>query len=130
MRGEVIEKHRLAGLDDRQRGFSRLVEVERVDGAYRAAFHYEALAAMTERMTIKESVLPELVKALHARGFTQLRSRLSFRGGEYLGSQGLWVEYPDFPHAATGAGRLSRLVDALRRWWSRPHVTDSEDCHG
>jgi len=130
MRGGVVAEHQLAGLHDRRRRFSRLVEVERVDGAYRVAFHYEPLAAVTERWTIKETALPDLVKALHARRFTQLRSRLSFCGGLYLGSQGLWVEYPDLPHAATGARKLTRLAGAFRRRWSGSCVRDSEDCHG
>ncbi|MGH7411262.1 MAG: hypothetical protein ACREJ6_09450 [Candidatus Methylomirabilis sp.] len=37
----------------------------------------------------------ELIRLLHQRGFAQLRTQLSFRGGTYFGSQEPWVEYPD-----------------------------------
>ncbi len=35
---EELDKHQLAGLDNRERGFSRPVEFERVEEGYRAIF--------------------------------------------------------------------------------------------
>jgi hypothetical protein len=39
--------------------------------------------------------IDELVRMLRGRGYTQLRSRLNFKGAAYLGTQEPWIEYPD-----------------------------------
>jgi len=36
-----------------------------------------------------------LIHTLQSEGYRQLRSQMSFRNGVYLGSQEMWVEYPD-----------------------------------
>jgi hypothetical protein len=36
-----------------------------------------------------------LIRLLQDRGYTQLRSRLTFRGECYLGDQEMWTEHPD-----------------------------------
>ena len=112
MTGDVPEKHLLAGLDERARGFSRVVEVETRDGAFRAIFRYEALALESAGAESPAAALSEMVRLLQERGCRQLRTRLVFVGGVYLGSQELWVEYPDPEPAPAG-----RLVDLLRRTW-------------
>ena len=91
---QQAEKHLLAGLDERERGFSRLIEIEPAAGEYRASFQYERTMIVSHQAT-KEAALGELIQMLHARGYRQLRSRLSFRAEGYLGSRELWVDYPD-----------------------------------
>ncbi len=120
---DTIEQHHLAGLDERGRGFNRLLALEQVDGRYRASFRYEALVVVTEPVDRPEEALAQLVRTLQGRGFTQLRSRPSFRGGAYLGTQECWVEYPDGTQPAGATGALSRAWARLRRqvdgWFGR-----------
>jgi len=51
-----------------------------------------------------------LITQLQDRGYTQLRSRLQFRGEAYLGNQELWEERPD-PELK---GIFARLLQAIR----------------
>jgi len=95
MSPDGIEKHLLSGLDQRQRGFSRQVEIEPEEGGYRASLQYEKLAVRSERRSTKEEALLELVERLQESGYRQLRSRLNFRGGSYFGSLEPWFEYAD-----------------------------------
>jgi len=95
MAAGVVEKHQVAGLDERSRGFNRLVEVEQREGAYCASLRYESTVVVGEGGDTTAAALRELIGLLQARGYTQLRSRLSFNGTLYLGSQEPWIEYPD-----------------------------------
>jgi hypothetical protein len=92
---EAFDAYRLAGLDDRERGFSRPVEFDRVGEGYRAILRYESTNVLTEPHANQEAALLVLIETLQARGYRQLRTQLSFRNGAYLGSQASWVEYPD-----------------------------------
>jgi len=116
MANEAREKHLLAGLDERLRGFTRTVDIERREGAFRAIFRYEALVVESAGAESAAAALAEMVKSLQERGYTQLRTRLNFLGGAYLGSQETWVEYPDPERPAEPVGRLVGLV---RRMWER-----------
>ncbi|MGH7251403.1 MAG: hypothetical protein ACREIK_06060 [Nitrospiraceae bacterium] len=109
----VMEKHQLAGLDERARGFSRLVELERLESTYRASLRYEAAIVVSEDVETKAAALHELIGCLQAKGYTQLRSRLSFNGENYLGSQEPWIEYPDPEREPPPS---SGLVGWVRRW--------------
>lgn len=112
----VVEKHQLAGLDERARGFNRLVELERREGGYRASLRYETAIVVSEDVETKATALHELIGRLQAKGYTQLRSRLSFNGGNYLGSQEPWTEYPDPEREPPPS---SGLLGWVRRWWYR-----------
>lgn len=116
MPDDVVEKHQVAGLDDRARGFARLVEIARLEGAYRASLRYETTVVVTDGAETKPAALKELIHRLQARGYTQLRSQLSFNGGTYLGSKEPWIEYPD-PERPPEPGR--GLFGWFRRWWRR-----------
>jgi hypothetical protein len=111
MSGGIVEKHQLAGLDERARGFNRVVEVHRIERMYRAVLKYEATLVAVESDGSKHAALQTLIRQLHANGFTQLRSQLSFRGADYLGNREPWIEYPD--------PRASRLPGILARWFGR-----------
>ncbi len=95
MGNEIVEKHQVAGLDEKERGFSRQIDVERLDGGYRAILRYEQTLVETAACDTSVQTIDELVRLLRERGYTQLRSRLNFKGAAYLGTQEPWIEYPD-----------------------------------
>lgn len=111
---EAFDKYQLAGLDDRDRGFTRLVEFEQAGDGYRAVLKYEAIRVRTEPHATQEIALLALIQTLQSRGYHQLRTQMSFRHGVYLGSQEIWVEYPDAPqNSRQSGGLLARLLSWL-----------------
>ncbi len=111
---ESAEKHQVAGLDDHDRGFNRIIELVLSEGSYRAVFRYERTMVVSGNFVTQAEAINELIRLLQQRGFSQLRSQLSFRGGTYFGSREPWVEYPD-PRGAFISARgffrwLRRLV--------------------
>jgi hypothetical protein len=114
MDGERLDKHQLAGLDDRERGFSRPVEFERVGEAYRAVLRYETVRVTTDEHPTQDGALTILIQALHAQGYRQLKTQRSFRDGIYLGSQELWVEYPD---PLEPEPEPSGFFDKMKNWF-------------
>ncbi|MBM4121607.1 MAG: hypothetical protein FJ249_03315 [Nitrospira sp.] len=117
MRITIAEKHQVAGLDERERGFNRLVEIGLAEGSYQASLRYETTLVMTDRCETQTAALGELIRLLHERGYRQLRSQRSFRDNRYLGSQEQWIEYQD-PELPGGrhrgiSGWLGRLRQAL-----------------
>jgi hypothetical protein len=116
MTQEIIEKHQLAGLDEHERGFNRVVELEGADGRCRAVLRYETTLLATNDCATPTDALGELIRLLHARGFQQLRSQLSFREHTYFGSREPWIEYPDPERSVRSLGSvLARLSGWLRR---------------
>lgn len=106
----ALERHELAGLDDRERGFSRMADLNPDTQGYVARLQYERAVVAGEPSDTPAGAVVHLVRALHARGFRQMRSRLSFKEDEYLGSQEPWVEYPDPPPPPRGVGTLRRRI--------------------
>lgn len=92
-----IEKHQLAGLDERERGFNRPVECQAGSAGFCAVLRYETTRVAAEHPESSVEALKELVQVLHRQGYRQLRSQLSVKNGVYLGSQEPWIEYPDPP---------------------------------
>jgi len=123
MSEQAQEKHQLAGLDTRERGFSRPVVFEKSDGKYQAILRYETTRVVTTAHDTQGAALEELIRMLQGQGYSQLRSQLSVREGAYLGSQEPWIEYPD-PARGTEqeGGWLKRLF--------RSFLRQSEDTHG
>ena len=123
MSDQAQEKHQLAGLDIRERGFSRPGVFEQADGRYQAILRYETTRVVTTAYDTPGAALEELVRTLQGQGYSQLRSQLSVREGAYLGSQEPWIEYPD-PARGTEqeGGWLKRLF--------RSFLRQSEDTHG
>ena len=112
---EGLDKHQLAGLDDRERGFSRTVELERVGDCYRAILRYETVLAITESHPTQDIALLTLIQSLHARGYRQLKTQMSFHSGVYLGSQEGWVEYRDpLPLEPKPSGYMAKILNWLR----------------
>ena len=111
-----VEKHQLAGWDARERGSNRIVELECLGMTYHAVLRYEDGRVVTEGQLTEAAALRALVRQLHALGYTQLRSQLSFRGATYFGSKEPWIEYPDPERLSEqSAGLLGRLLGWLRR---------------
>jgi hypothetical protein len=116
MSDQTQEKHQLAGVDTRERGFSRPVVFERIDGGYQAILRYETTRVVTMAQDTPGAALAELVRTLQKQGYSQLRSQLSVLEGAYLGSQEPWIEYPDPERPPeTPDGLLSRLFGWMRR---------------
>jgi hypothetical protein len=110
----LFDRFQLAGLDDRQRGFTRPVELEQVDGQYRARLRYESTQVVTAPSATEQAALLGLIHDLHARGYRQLKTQLSFRKGRYLGSEETWIEYAD-PAPDRGSGALANILGWFRR---------------
>lgn len=107
--------YQIAGLDDRGRGFNRQVEMKILDGTFQAVFRYERFLLETEPDVTEPAAINMLITQLQDRGYTQLRSRLQFRGETYLGTQELWEEHPD----PESRGLLARFVRTLRQAFRR-----------
>lgn len=110
-----LKVYQVSGLDDRERGFTRQVEVSSDEGFYYAVLKYEKLKVAGKPGPDEERALRELIQRLQNQGYTQLRTQLIFRGTEYLGSQEMWVEYPD-PETTTRSE--VGLPGWIERWFS------------
>jgi hypothetical protein len=102
-----VERHRLAGTDERARGFNRQVEIVRGEEGFQALLQYEATRVVTPDSPSPAAAMQALISQLQGRGYTQLRSQLNFRDQQYLGSQEVFVDYPDPPRG---------LFARLRGW--------------
>ena len=118
-----IEIHQLAGIDSRERGFSRPVVFEQAAGGYQAILRYETTRVVSTAHDTPGAALEELIRTLQGQGYSQLRSQLSVREGSYLGSQQPWIEYPD---PARGTEQQGGWMTRLFRCFQR----QSEDTHG
>ena len=112
-----LDKHQLAGLDARERGFSRPVEFEQAGEGYRAVLRYESTRVETELHSTQDAALSVLIETLHTQGYRQLRTQVSFRSGIYLGSQEIWVEYQDPQPEPAPVGLITRMMN-----WFRPRA--------
>jgi len=119
MANEAREKHLLAGLDERARGFTRMVSVEPQAEAFRASLQYEAHVVVSADADSPSVALADLARRLHERGYTQLRSRLTFAGGTYLGTQKRnQKQKEDSSASCAGSGGCLRAGQVIRRRWS------------
>jgi hypothetical protein len=122
MANEAHQKHLLAGVDERVRGFTRMVSVEQQAETFRASLQYETLLVVSAEADSPAAALADLARRLHERGYTQLRSRLTFAGGAYLGSQEQWVEYADPESAPEAEGEFFRLIRRICRMFTSRSV--------
>ncbi|HKT36275.1 MAG TPA: hypothetical protein VJR03_15730 [Nitrospira sp.] len=114
------DTHQLAGLDPRERGFSRPIELIEDDHRFRALLRYETTRVLTDSADSPEAALRLLMETLHAQGYRQLKTQMSFHDGIYLGSRESWVEYSDPPPVHQ---RGVRLFAAIRNWFHRDKLT-------
>ncbi len=111
---DEVEKHLLAGVDERGRGFTRPVAIESREGAVHAAFRYETLMLESEAADPPAAVAA-MIRLLQERGYSQLRTRRIFQEGDYLGSREEWIEHADPGGRASGPGIIRRLWKRLTR---------------
>jgi hypothetical protein len=116
MSHQIEEKHQLAGIDARERGFSRPIVFEQADGGYQAILRYETTRVITTVHITPWAALEELIRTLQGQGYSQLRSQLSVREGTYLGSQEPWIDYPD---PARQPEMPDGLINKFFSWFSR-----------
>lgn len=109
----VVTQYQVAGLDERERGFNRTVEVRRDGDRHRALLRYEQLHLSTSWHPTHDETLGELLQLLQDRGYRQLKCRAIFRGDTYLGNQETWSEHPDPPQPAEPSSWFSRLIKRL-----------------
>lgn len=102
--------YQIAGLDDLGRGFNRQVDMQVLNGTFQAVFRYERFLLETEPHATEPAALAMLITQLWGRGYTQLRSRLQFRGTVYLGNQESWKEHQE----PEPGGILARLLQRIR----------------
>lgn len=114
------DTYQLAGLDPRERGFSRPVDLVQENRWYRAELRYEAAHVVTAPTDSEEAALQLLIATLHGQGYRQLKTQISFRNGIYLGSRESWIEYPDPPHPYE---RQGGLFAAIRNWFHREKLS-------
>ena len=107
------DTYQLAGLDPRERGFSRPVDVVTEERQYRATLRYESARIVTDPAASQDAALQRLIATLHGQGYRQLKMQISFRDGTYLGSRESWTEFPDPPPAHRS------LLAAIRSWLQR-----------
>lgn len=114
---ESLDKYQLAGLDARERGFSRPVVFKREGEGYRAVLRYETILQETDPHSTQDEAVHMLIQTLQSDGYRQLRTQMSFRNGVYLGSQELWIEYPDPQVEPEPPGFMQKLLR-----WFRPRT--------
>ena len=91
----VVEKHQLEANDAPGRNFVRTVPITRTATGYSAKMQYESVTAETSSYpTIAES-LQALARKLQELGFSRIRTRLNFRGTQYLAEKEPWVDFAD-----------------------------------
>lgn len=110
--------YQVGGLDHCERGFTRQIEVRETAGAYEAVLRYETLRIDVKEQPNECVALEQLIRELHQRGYTQLRTRLQFKGETYLGSQELWSEYAD-PAFPTRWGLFEKTLRFIRKFVRR-----------
>lgn len=114
MARDLIARHQLSGVDERDRGFSRQVVIEQVDGQYLASLRYESTVVATGVVDDETSALLELVETLQRMGYGQLQTQRSFSGGTYLGTREACVEYPD-PERSDQVADSDGILGWIRR---------------
>ncbi|MDR4495479.1 MAG: hypothetical protein AB7P17_01705 [Nitrospirales bacterium] len=89
--------YQIAGLDDRERGFNRQAPVVVSPEGVQLDLQYETFHVVIGPVPTEEQALRELMQELQRCGYSQLRHQRLFAGDRYLGSQEVWVDYPDPP---------------------------------
>jgi len=95
VRNAVVEKHQLEGTDPSDRYFNRAVSIKRVDRGYSAYLMYEDLEVNSRVYPTVSGAIKDIVGQMHDHGFTQIRTRLNFKGLKYLAEKETWIDYPD-----------------------------------
>jgi hypothetical protein len=98
-----VEIHQVEGFDSVPRYFNRNIEIFKAERGYYGRMHYEDFTVESNHYKTIRQAIDDIVSRLKEKGFTKLRTRLSFRGKKYLGERGIrhfddseqWTNYPD-----------------------------------
>ena len=90
-----MNKYQISGYDNLERGFNRNIEIHNYNEEFFAIFQYEKFLLKAGPQTSEEAAITVLITQLQEHGYTQLRSRIHFRGEQYLGNQEIWEDHPD-----------------------------------
>ena len=110
-----MNKYQIAGYDNLERGFSRDIEIHSHNEEFFATFQYEKFLLKAEPHPSEQAALATLITQLHEHGYSQLRSRIHFRGEHYLGNQEIWEDHPDPEQSNWWA----RWREAFLRIWNK-----------
>ena len=91
----IIERYQDEGMDPSDRSFTRTVYVNRTAGGYAGKVIYEAFVVEGTDQPTTGAAVKSVAHKLLGFGFTQLRSRLNFKGTRYLAEKETWVDYPN-----------------------------------
>jgi hypothetical protein len=97
----LVERYQVEGMDPSDRSFNRTVFVNRTAGGYEGRVIYEAFAVEGTAQSTTGAAVKSVAEKLLGFGFTQLRSRLNFKGSRYLAEKETWVDYPDLATSAS-----------------------------
>lgn len=89
----VLEKHQLEGNDPSTRSFNRTVVIARIAKRYVASIIYEDLKVQSDPLSTIAAAIADLVHRLREFGFTNMRTRVNFRGKRYLAEKEPWVDH-------------------------------------
>ncbi len=89
----VLEKHQLEGNDPSTRSFNRTVVIARTAKRYVASIIYEDLKVQSDPLSTVSAAIADLVHRLREFGFTNMRTRVNFRGKRYLAEKEPWVDH-------------------------------------
>ena len=102
--------YQIAGLDERERGFNRQAPVMVSPEGVHVHLQYENFHVNIGPVPTEEQALQDLGQELQKRGDSGLRHQRLFVGERYLGSQEVWVDYPDPPLPPERPGFWKRLI--------------------
>jgi hypothetical protein len=91
----LIERYQMEGMDPSDRSFNRTVYVNRTAGGYAGKVIYEAFVVEGTDQPTTGAAVRAVADKLLGFGFTRLRSRLNFKGAQYLAEKETWVDHPD-----------------------------------
>lgn len=89
----VLEKHQLEGNDPSTRSFNRTVVIARLAKRYVASIIYEDLKVQSDPHSTIAAAMADVVHRLREFGFTNMRTRVNFRGKRYLAEKEQWVDH-------------------------------------
>ncbi len=91
----VFEVHQIEGFDIDKRMFSRDVKIDVDENGYSGRFLYEGATIQSHEHPTVQEVIADIVRRLHKKGFTELRTRINFREDRYLAEREPWIDYPN-----------------------------------
>ena len=91
----LIERHQVEGMDPSDRSFSRAILVNRTAQGYTGRVMYESLTVEGQAAPTVGTAVARVVAKLREFGFRQMRTRVNFKGKQYLAEKETWVDYPD-----------------------------------